>query len=210
MNYISRHCRIRNRVIASGEKMVYENYVGNLDEFMDSAFQTLSIAYPKFYKMDRSSKLGFLGAEVLLKDIKLTEKYRPERIAVVISNSNASLDTDLRYFESTKTIASPALFVYTLSNIVAGEICIRQGIKGENAFFVFPKFNASQLYGYGEILMASGKTDACIAGWVDVLGEQHDVFLYLLEKSKNGELVHTAEQLQKLYNVNYGTVDGGS
>jgi 3-oxoacyl-(acyl-carrier-protein) synthase len=210
MNYISRHCRIRNRVIASGEKMVYENNAGNLDEFMDSAFQTLSIAYPKFYKMDRSSKLGFLGAEVLLKDIKLTEKYRPERIAVVVSNSNASLDTDLRYFDSTKTIASPALFVYTLPNIVAGEICIRQGIKGENAFFVFPKFNASQLYGYAEILMASGKTDACIAGWVDVLGEQHDVFLYLLEKSKNGVLEHTAEELQKLYNVNYGPVDGGS
>jgi 3-oxoacyl-(acyl-carrier-protein) synthase len=210
MNYISRHCRIRNRVIASGEKAVYENNVGNLDEFMDYAFQTLAIAYPKFYKMDRSSKLGFLAAEVLLKDTKLTEKYRPERVAVVISNSNASLDTDLKYFESTKTIASPALFVYTLSNIVAGEICIRHGIKGENAFFVLPKFNASRLHGYAEILMASGKTDACIAGWVDVLGEQHDVFLYLLEKSKNGELRHTAEELQKLYSLNYGTVDGGS
>jgi 3-oxoacyl-(acyl-carrier-protein) synthase len=210
MNYISRHCRIRNRVIASGEKVVYENNVGNLDEFMDYAFQTLAIAYPKFYKMDRSSKLGFLAAEVLLKDTKLAQKYRPERVAVVISNSNASLDTDLKYFESTKTIASPALFVYTLSNIVAGEICIRHGIKGENAFFVLPKFNASRLHGYAEILMASGKTDACIAGWVDVLGEQHDVFLYLLEKSKNGELRHTAEELQKLYSLNYGTVDGGS
>ena len=210
MNYISRHCRIRNRVIASGGQMVFEKNGGNLDEFMDSAFASLSIAYPKFYKMDRLSKLGFLGAEILLKDIKLLEKYRPERIAVVISNSNASLDTDLKYFESTKTIASPALFVYTLSNIVAGEICIRQGIKGENAFFVLPRFDASRLAEYGEIVMASQKTDACIAGWVDVLGEQHDVFLYLLEKSKDGALEHTAEQLKKLYHVNYGPVDGGS
>jgi 3-oxoacyl-(acyl-carrier-protein) synthase len=177
---------------------------------MDSAFATLSIAYPKYYKMDRLSKLGFLAAEVLLKDIRLVEKYGPERIAVVLANSNSSLDTDLKYFESTRNIASPALFVYTLSNIVAGEICIRHGIKGENAFFVLPEFDASRLFKYAEIVMSTGKTDACIAGWVDVLGDQHDVFLYLLEKSKNEGLEHTAEQLQKLYRVNYGTADSGS
>ncbi len=199
MNYITRHCRIRNRMLSSGGQPVYTNENGSLDEFMDSAFASLSIAYPKFYKMDRLSKLGFLAAEVLLKDMKLLGKYRPEQIAVVMSNSNASLDTDLKYFESTKTIASPALFVYTLSNIVAGEICIRQGIKGENAFFVLPQFDASRLAEYAEIVMASPKTEACIAGWVDILGEQHDVFLYLLEKSKDGGLEHSAEQLSKLY-----------
>ncbi|HEX6891868.1 MAG TPA: hypothetical protein VF141_14275 [Chryseolinea sp.] len=210
MNYISKHCRISNRIIALGGQIVYENKGNNLDEFMNSAFAWLSIAYPKFYKMDRLSKLGFLGSEILLKDEKLLDKYLPERIAVVLSNSNASLDTDLKYFESTKTIASPALFVYTLSNIVAGEICIRQGIKGENAFFVLPQFDAARLVEYVEIVMASPKTEACIAGWVDVLGEQHDVLLYLLEKSKDGGLEHTAEQLQKLYQKNYGPVDGGS
>ena len=199
MNYINRHCRIRNKTINSGGKTVYESKDGNLDEFLESAFTSLSIAYPKFYKMDRLSKLGFLASEVLLKDIRLLDKYEAENVTLVISNSNASLDTDLKYFESTKTIASPALFVYTLSNIVAGEICIRQGIKGENAFFVLPHFDSARIFDYVEIVMASGKTNACIAGWVDVLGEQHDVFLYLLEKLNNGGLEHTAEQLQKLY-----------
>src|SRR5688572_2119938 len=204
MNYINRHCRIRNKTINSGGTTVYENLGVNLDEFMDAAFAAFAIAYPKFYKMDRLSKLGFLASEVLLNDIRLLDRYKAESVAVVMSNSNASLDTDLKYFESTKTIASPALFVYTLSNIVAGEICIRQGIKGENAFFVLPGFDSARLFEYAEIVMASQKTDACIAGWVDVLGEQHDVFLYLLEKSNNGGLEHTAEQLQKLYHVNYG------
>ena len=199
MNFINRNCRIRNKIISSNGKIVYENAGASLDEFMDSALTSLSIAYPKFYKMDRLSKLGFLAAEVMLKDIRLLDKYRAERVAVVMSNSSASLDTDLKYFESTKTIASPALFVYTLSNIVAGEICIRQGIKGENAFFVLPGFDSTRLFDYAEIVMAGAKTDACIAGWVDVLGEQHDVFLYLLEKSNSGGLEHTAEQLQKLY-----------
>ena len=199
MNYINRHCRIRNKTIDSGGKIVHESKGGNLDDFLDSALRSLSITYPKFYKMDRLSKLGFLASEVLLRDMRLLDKYNAGSVAIVISNSNASLDTDLKYFESAKTIASPALFVYTLSNIVAGEICIRQGIKGENAFFVLPRFDSSRLFEYVEIVMASGKTDACIAGWVDVLGEQHDVFLYLLEKLDNGGLEHTAEQLQKLY-----------
>ena len=210
MNYINRHCRIRNKTIDCGGKIVYEKKGGSLDEFLDSAFASLSIGYPKFYKMDRLSKLGFLATEVLLKDIRLLDKYKAESVAVIISNANASLDTDLKYFESTKTIASPALFVYTLSNIVAGEICIRQGIKGENAFFVLPGFDSTRLFEYTEIVMASGKTEACIAGWVDVLSEQHDVFLYLLEKLNNGGLEHSAKQLQKLYQVNYGPVDGGS
>lgn len=210
MNYINRHCRIRNKTIIRDGKIVYEKIGGNLDEFMDAALKELSVSYPKFYKMDRLSKLGFLASEVMLKGVQLTGIYKPEAVAVVLSNSTASLDTDLKYFDSTKTIASPALFVYTLSNIMAGEICIRQGVKGENAFFVLPGFDSSRLFEYAEIVMASGKTDACIAGWVDVLGEQHDVFLYLLEKSDSGGLEHNSTHLQKLYNVNHGQVDGGS
>jgi hypothetical protein len=64
---------------------------------------------------------------------------------------------------------------------------------------VLPHFDASRLAEYAEIVMASQKTEACIAGWVDILGEQHDVFLYLLEKSEDGGLEHSAEQLNKLY-----------
>ena len=161
--------------------------------------------------MDRLSKLGFLAAEGLAKDSRLMQRYTPQQVALVLSNAHASLDTDLDYFQSTKTMASPALFVYTLTNIVAGELCIRHGIKGENAFFVFPQFDAIQLSDYVEMVMASEKTGACIAGWVDVMGDQHDVFLYLVEKQGNeNALEHSAEQIQKLYQLKYGTVDGRS
>jgi hypothetical protein len=51
-----------------------------------------------------------------------------------------------------------------------------------------------------ELVMATDRTQACLAGWVDVLGDQHDVFLYLLEKQQPaGTPEHTAEQLRKLY-----------
>ena len=209
MNFITRFAHIRNRTLIHQGKAIYENPEGTLDNFLDSALQALSINYPKFYKMDHSSKLGFLCAEIILKD-SIRDHYGPGQIALVLANAHGSLDTDIRYFESTKTMASPALFVYTLPNIVAGEICIRHGIKGENAFFVWPAFDATQMYRYVEMVMASEKTQACLSGWVDVMAEHHDVFLYLTEKQeKANALGHSAVQLQKLYQAkDYGTVNG--
>jgi hypothetical protein len=209
MNFITRYAHVRNRTLFRQGEVVYRNTESNLDVFLESAFQVLSTGYSKFYKMDPSSKLGFLGAEMVLHNLVLRERYKPEQVALVLANAHGSLDTDIRYFESTKTMASPALFVYTLPNIVAGEICIRHGIKGENAFFVWPAFDASQMYQYVEMVMALEKTQACLSGWVDVMGEHHDVFLYLTEKQeKSNSLGHSAVQLQKLYQAkDYGTVN---
>jgi hypothetical protein len=158
--------------------------------------------------MDSLSKLGILASEMLLKDLRLLDEYNPRQIAIVLSNAHASLDADLRYYESTKTMASPALFVYTLPNIVTGEICIRNGFKGENAFFVSSMFDIPQVRGYVELILASKRTEACIAGWIDVMESHHDVFLYLAEKKQRGNaLEHSAVQLQKLYQLEYGTVN---
>jgi hypothetical protein len=212
VTYITGYCQIKDYQLAHQGEIVFTRQKGNLDTFLDTALTSLSIAYPKYYKMDRLSKLGFLAAEILIRGSDLMQHYRSGQVALVLSNAHASLDTDIRYFESTKTMASPALFVYTLTNIVVGEICIRHSIKGENAFFVAPAFDAVQLCEYVTCVMLSEKTQACIAGWVDVMGEQHDVFLYLVENRSNKRtgLEHTAEQLQKLYQLKYGTVDGRS
>jgi hypothetical protein len=83
---------------------------------------------------------------------------------------------------------------------VAGEICIRHGIKGENAFFVQPAFDPNFMSQYVNQLLSETKTEMCLAGWIDVMGEHHDVFLYLAENSPRGlARAHTAEQLNTLY-----------
>lgn len=200
MTYITQYCRIQNQMLLRQGSVIYNSLAGDLDTFLDTALAALSIYYPKFYKMDRLSKLGFLAAEILLRDIELINRYNPQQVAVVLSNAHSSLDTDIRYFETSKTIASPALFVYTLANIVTGEICIRHGIKGENAFFISEEFDPQGICEYVDLVLATEKTKACVAGWVDVMGDQHDVFLYLVEKQGNKySLDHSAAQLQKLY-----------
>ena len=200
MAVITRYCHIRQQTLRANGQLVFKGAGGSLDEFSESALLHLGMQYPKFYKMDRTSKLGLLSVEVLLRNTDVARR-NPDSIAVVLSNAHASLDTDRRYFETTKAIASPALFVYTLTNIVTGEICIRHGFKGENAFFVTSQFEPGTMADYVNNVMQKDSTSTCVAGWVDVLGEQHDVFLYLVEKSKGQSEAwpHDAETIEKLY-----------
>lgn len=200
MPVITRHCHIRQHTLWDGDRIVFQDPKLSVDDFSEQAFRHLGIQYPKFYKMDRTSKLGLLGVEVLLQHTDVSTRSS-ESVAIVLSNAHASLDTDRRYFETMKSIASPALFVYTLANIVTGEICIKHGFKGENAFFVTPKFDPVTMAGYVTSVMEQQSTTTCVAGWVDVLGEQHDVFLYLVDKSKGdgASWSHDAETIEKLY-----------
>lgn len=169
------------------------------DEWLTNAYDQMAINYPKFYKMDSLAKLGLLASEVVLQNRNIKSEYQAEEVSVILSNASSSLDTDKKYYESTKQIASPALFVYTLPNIVMGEICIRHGFKGENGFFVFEKFDPDFMSCYvDEVLAQNAK--ASVAGWVEVLGDQHNVFLYLVENKRQGlALPHTAKQLEQLY-----------
>jgi hypothetical protein len=83
---------------------------------------------------------------------------------------------------------------------VIGEICIRHKFRGENAFFITPVFDAGLMESYVDQILLQPGVQTCVAGWVNVLEEQHDVFLYLVEKQKRGmALAHTASQLNKLY-----------
>lgn len=185
-NYIISTCVIRNNVVLKNNTKVFAASTGKLSSFLSEVYHSLKIDYPKFYKMDNLSKLGFLAAEVLLKDEEINI-YKPEETGIVLTNSYSSLDADVKYFETTKTFASPGLFVYTLPNIVMGEICIRHHFKGENAFFVFEKFDAGFLEKYVAGLMKENKIQLCICGWVDVFGEDYNAVLFLTGKNKKDD-----------------------
>jgi hypothetical protein len=180
--YISSSCVIRKGTVHKNGVAVFENKQAGLQDFLLSVYQHYGSKYPKFYKMDGLSKLGWLAAEVLLKEGFVASNYRPEDIGLILSNANASLDTDLRYYETAKDIASPALFVYTLPNIMAGEICIRHNFKGENGFFIFEKFDAGFIQQYVNNLFNNNTLQACICGWVELLNDEYEVALFLIEQ----------------------------
>lgn len=149
--------------------------------------------------MDNLSKLGWLTSELLLKNFDKTI-YKPEEIGLILSNANASLDSDKRYLNSVADIPSPALFVYTLPNIVTGEICIRNGFKGEDAFFISEKFNADFIADYVKNLLDQNILKTCICGWVDVLGVNYKSALFLIEKEeKPNSVIFNPKNIAQLF-----------
>ena len=67
-NYtIEQFCSINEHSISiNGETIYKDNLAKTLQEFLKSAYKTLNINYPKFFKMDTLSKLAFLTADVIL------------------------------------------------------------------------------------------------------------------------------------------------
>lgn len=151
--------------------------------------------------MDALCKLGWLASEVLLKDEAIVKETEPDKVGIVLTNANASLDSDEKYIQSAKDIASPALFVYTLPNIVAGEICIRNRFNGENSFFVFDAFNANFLQKYVSGLFNRNVVQLCICGWVDVLNEDYKAALFLAAgEPQKKSIFFTEENMNTLFN----------
>lgn len=112
----------------TGDKLLvelYRRYVGD---------------YPKFFKMDTLSRLGFIAAELLLKSQEpMANSQQPTVDAVILANRSASIKNDTDYLATITEgnyYPSPALFVYTLPNIVTGEIAIRHHIQGETSFYI--------------------------------------------------------------------------
>jgi hypothetical protein len=94
-------------------------------------------------------------------------------------------------------IVSPAVFVYTLPNIVLGEISIKHSLQSENVFFIENQFNSELLTDYAEVLLEANKIPAVVCGWIDLKNAEYDVFLCLI--SKQGEIPLSNENLKQTY-----------
>ncbi len=207
-------CVIRNGKTfrKTGMEPIPENFV-NFADAIKALYRKEGIAYPKFFKMDHLSKLGFLCAELALRGSRVPGSYREEDVGVVISNSSSSLDTDLAYFDTIKEkssyFPSPSVFVYTLPNILIGELCIRHRIKGENAFHISPEFEPEILEETVTEMIGSGRIKAAVCGWVEKLREDYEALILIVEQEEavvradeDEETAFTAENIRKIYQNN--------
>jgi len=195
--YIQNYCKIKNDSVFLNGDLIFNDDSESVKLFFKSVYKFLDIKYSKFFKMDNLSKLAFLSAEFILKDIETKNK----NIGIILSNNASSLDTDRRHQNSINDIEnyypSPAVFVYTLPNIGIGEISIRHQLKSENGFFVFEKYNANFHFNYEKALIQNKKSEAVLAGWVNFDDDTYEAFLYLV--SEKGTIDHTEQNLKQLY-----------
>lgn len=185
--YCTSHILIRDgSVWKNGERILHRPELSPTD-FLRACYDATGVSYPKFFKMDALCKIAWAGAELLLQGTGFTETYGPERKGIILQNASSSLDTDVKHAESIAAadayFPSPAVFVYTLPNIAAGEICIRQQIKGSSAFFIFEAFEAEFLQQQVQTYLDSERVDACIVGITEWFGNRYEVCLFLAEKN---------------------------
>jgi len=184
---ISDYCSIRDHEVVLHGKSVYNHADSGLQDLLTGIYQYFAVSYPKFYKMDKLSKLGFLTAELLLRNKNIHQQYAGNEVGIFLMNASSSLDTDRNHQHSildrNNYFPSPAVFVYTLPNIVIGEISIRHKFTGEGTFFIQEKFNPPFLVHYIKELLAQGVIQCCIAGWVETDGQNYESVLYLIEKT---------------------------
>lgn len=201
--YIKSYSSIKNNQVSLNGSVVYQKEEAAFSEFIKAAYKDQETKYPKFFKMDKLSKLAFLAADILLKNENL-DPEKDKDIAIVFSNKASSLDTDRKHQESIQNkesyYPSPAVFVYTLPNICIGEISIKHKLYSENSFFIFENFNAAHLTTYTNSLLSSGKAEQVLCGWVEFDTEDnYEAFLYLV--SPKGTLEHNKQNILKIYNT---------
>lgn len=119
--------------------------------------------YPKFFKMDPLSRLGFVASEMLLKKSPVAD------YGVLLFNRSSSMADDMAFQATIQDkdnwFPSPALFVYTLPNIVTGEIAIRNHFQTETNFMVL---DAPRPGIMAEQIALAARRGPQIAGWCEV------------------------------------------
>ena len=173
---------IENNQIWVNDQLVLDSKAQAYSVFIREAYKTINIVNKKFYKMDSLCKLGYIAASYLLEGID----FEPERMGIVLSNKSSSLDTDIKHAQlltqGGESGVSPTVFVYTLPNVVLGEICIKYNIKGENTFFITEVYEEEHLDKYISWVMNANNLDYAIQGWCELLGEDYKAEFKLLKK----------------------------
>lgn len=181
----------------ANEKLEEQEGAGH-HSLLTSLYKQMIGNYPKFYKMDGLSRLGFVASEILLNaekgdtDVEKREEEGErllEERAIIFFNHSSSIASDRNYKESINDkdnyFPSPSIFVYTLPNIVTGEIAIRNHFHGETSFFILPDKDERMME---EILQAScrdAQSKSFLTGWINYEDERHFEADLKIKKMRN-------------------------
>jgi len=147
------------------------------DALLLQLYKTRIADYPRFYKMDALSRLGFVASELLLQAVDCERFVAREDCAVILFNRHASTAADRRFLASLSDDAdaapAPSAFVRTLPNIVCGEIALRNKWHGETNFVVLPERSEQQMLQVVSATFADNALAEAVTGWIEYEDSQH-------------------------------------
>lgn len=187
------------QVTLDGEMMA----AAGVDTLLTDLYKARIGDYPKFYKMDPLCRLGFVASELLLNAENRREEQFGESRGVVLFNAASSLADDRNYQETIKNpdafFPSPSLFVYTLPNVLTGEIAIRNHYYGETNFIVLPHLDSAAMADGIRMSFTDRDLRSLLTGWVDCYSEtSFDLLLFLVDSEVVGREVGLQQEIEKL------------
>ena len=160
-------------IILDGEKLDVE---GHCKSLLSYVYKNKIGGYPKFHKMDLLCKLGFIASELLI-EAEGDERFTTHTDrGVILLNKTSSIVADKEYQESIREednyYPSPSSFVYTLPNIVTGEIALRNHYHGETSFYILPEYDEKRINQVLTIAFRDPQLESIIGGWIDCESDQ--------------------------------------
>lgn len=160
--------------------------------------------YPKYFKMDGLCRLGFVVSELLF-DRESCDRFveRDDR-GVVLFGCTGSADADRRYqatiSDSDNYYPSPSIFVYTLPNIVTGEIAIRNKYHGETAFYLLGSFSPKMMANTVACAFDDETLSSVVCGWLEYTDENHfQAMMFIVERKEIDNTENIIKQIENIY-----------
>lgn len=175
-------------------------YLRQLSSELLTLYREQAMDYPKFHKMDVLSKTGILAVEKIKAAVgdAISEEEWAEHTAIILCGLTGSLVAD-EAFQATISdpddfYPSPSVFVYTLPNIVTGEIALRHVIHGESAFYLLPSRDAASIADVITLPFGDPSIHHILGGWIDANDEICEAALLLInpDNTKN-EIIETIQ-----------------
>ena len=145
--------------------------------------------YPKFYKMDPLCKVGFIASELLLdaesEADNVTRFFARDDRALVWVTRTASFCADKVYQRTIQCkddyYPSPSAFIYTLPNVLTGEIAIRNHYHGETICLL--QNTQENVLNLMSQAFSDVHTRSVVGGWIEVESEDcFEVVLYIIKQ----------------------------
>jgi hypothetical protein len=117
-------------------------------------------------------------------------------VATVLQTHNGCYESDLAY-STPGALPSPSKFVYTLPNIMLGEIAIKHGLKGEQLCMMAEQADFDQLWFILQDMFQNRHMQEGICGWVNLRDDRPQIALFYIKAGKG--TVFTAANMQHIY-----------
>lgn len=148
---------------ATGKELLAEVYKQHLAD------------YPKFYKMDLLTKLAFVATELLIQSE--TDRQENSERGIILFNSSSSVVADRKHISTFcregEFFPSPSVFLYTLPNILTGEIAIKNQYKGESTLYILNQRDEVLMDKIIGSSFGQRGTGSIITGWIDCLSNDN-------------------------------------